>query len=70
MVRFNDIETEGDRPVYPPKIVRTKILDNPFDDIIPRQNVGKRAKDKAEKSEAKKSKAKAVGGVEGTKGRY
>merc|ERR1712142_139841 len=58
MVRFNDIETEGDRPLYPPKIVKTQILDNPFDDIIPR--VKRASKDKEDKEKTKKSKAKAV----------
>eukprot|EP01029_Cantina_marsupialis_P015115 TRINITY_DN330_c3_g1_i1.p1 TRINITY_DN330_c3_g1~~TRINITY_DN330_c3_g1_i1.p1 ORF type:complete len:569 (+),score=231.05 TRINITY_DN330_c3_g1_i1:161-1867(+) len=29
-------EVQDDRPVYPPKITGTKILINPFDDIVPR----------------------------------
>lgn len=62
MVRLNEIETEGDRPLYPPKIVKTQVLDNPFDDIIPRENIGRKKQDKDAKTSesSKKSKAKAV----------
>ena len=28
--------TEPDRPVYPPKLNRVDVLENPFDDIVPR----------------------------------
>lgn len=62
MVRLNEIETEGDRPLYPPKIVKTQILDNPFDDIVPRENIARKKQEKDPKSAegSKKSKAKAV----------
>ena len=35
--RFNDLEVdESDRPTYPPRIERTEVLLEPFDDIVPR----------------------------------
>ncbi len=38
MIRLDDIHTDAEnRPVEPiPKIVKTKVLSNPFDDIDPR----------------------------------
>ncbi|XP_065206738.1 spliceosome-associated protein CWC27 homolog [Planococcus citri] len=45
---------EGDRPVYEQKIIKTKILNNPFDDIVPR--VTKKEKEKSEKTDSKKKK--------------
>lgn len=37
MVRLGEVPTgKDDRPINPLKIVRTEILDNPFDDIVPR----------------------------------
>ena len=37
MIRLNEIQTDKDgRPHHPPKILKTKVLFNPFDDIVPR----------------------------------
>lgn len=37
LVQFNDIPTDKDgRPTHPPKIIKTEVLLNPFDDIVPR----------------------------------
>ncbi|KAF8527320.1 cyclophilin-like domain-containing protein [Gautieria morchelliformis] len=36
VLKIGQLELEGERPVYPPKIRTVKILDNPFDDIVPR----------------------------------
>jgi peptidyl-prolyl cis-trans isomerase SDCCAG10 len=34
---MNDFEVDrNDRPIFPPKIINTEILFNPFDDIVPR----------------------------------
>lgn len=27
---------QSDRPLYPPKILKTEILNNPFPDVVPR----------------------------------
>lgn len=36
--RFDELETDDkDRPLYPPRIERTEILLEPFDDIVPRE---------------------------------
>jgi len=37
MIKLQDGELEDDRPVRPHKIVRTKVLINPFPDIEPRK---------------------------------
>ena len=35
---MGDLETdENDRPLFPPKIIKATVLDNPFDDIVPRE---------------------------------
>jgi peptidyl-prolyl cis-trans isomerase SDCCAG10 len=34
--KFSELELEGERPLYPPKIFSTEVVWNPFDDIIPR----------------------------------
>lgn len=51
MVKFNDIPTDKeDRPLDPaPRIVRTEVLVNPFDDIIPREDPRALERKKAEK---------------------
>lgn len=56
LVSFNDIETDSeDRPMYgAPKILRAEILNNPFDDIIPR--VMKQSEEKKKKKKSKKDK--------------
>ena len=58
MIRLNDIPTDKeDRPIDPrPKILKTKVLLNPFDDIEPR--IDKRQLEK--KIEKPKSQSKAT----------
>lgn len=43
-------EEEPDRPVFPPKLHTIKVLDNPFDDIVPRIT----KEEKREQEEAKR----------------
>ncbi|XP_032218744.2 spliceosome-associated protein CWC27 homolog isoform X2 [Nematostella vectensis] len=39
MIKMADMEVDdNDHPLYPPKVIRTEVLSNPFDDIEPRQN--------------------------------
>ncbi|XP_031569109.1 spliceosome-associated protein CWC27 homolog [Actinia tenebrosa] len=46
MLKMVDLEVDdNDHPLYPPKIKRTEVLSNPFDDIEPRNN--KMKKDEA-----------------------
>ncbi|GFN93251.1 peptidyl-prolyl cis-trans isomerase cwc27 homolog [Plakobranchus ocellatus] len=55
MLKLQEVETdEQERPLYPPKIVRTEILSNPFEDILPRVT----RKGKKEKTEDRKNKSK------------
>lgn len=37
LLKANDYEVEGERPVYPPTIKGVTVIDNPFPDIEPRQ---------------------------------
>ena len=37
MIKLQDGEVEDDRPTHPHKIIRTKVLINPFPDIEPRK---------------------------------
>jgi hypothetical protein len=47
---LNDYEVDqNDRPLYPPKIINTEILYNPFDDIVPRTLPSKKEEPKKEK---------------------
>ncbi|OZJ06236.1 hypothetical protein BZG36_00780 [Bifiguratus adelaidae] len=36
VLKIGEMETEDERPLYPPKIKSTEVISNPFDDIIPR----------------------------------
>jgi len=59
MIKLGEGETDRDaRPVYPHKIIRTEILVNPFDDIVPRENTRKLKN--LEESKEKKSQMKAT----------
>lgn len=45
---------KNERPIYPPKIRSVRIVDNPFDDIVPRitaaeKQAQRRARDQAQK---------------------
>ena len=57
MIQLNDIPTnKEDRPIDPaPKIIKTEVLSNPFDDIAPR--VDKRKLDKTKEMPKSQSKA-------------
>ena len=37
LMRISEIELDGERPLYPPRIFKTRVILNPFDDIQPRQ---------------------------------
>lgn len=40
MIKLQDLEVgPDDRPLHPPKILKTKVLINPFDDIVPRKAI-------------------------------
>lgn len=42
-LRIANLETDQlDRPLHPPKIVNTEVLENPFNDIVPRSTVEER----------------------------
>ncbi|XP_069128326.1 spliceosome-associated protein CWC27 homolog [Argopecten irradians] len=55
MIRLQEVDVDSnDRPTYPIKIKNTKVLSNPFDDIVPRQKTNE-----SEESDSKsKSKSK------------
>jgi peptidyl-prolyl cis-trans isomerase SDCCAG10 len=37
IMKMNEYEVDGDdKPLYPPKIIKTEVIWNPFDDIVPR----------------------------------
>ena len=54
MLRLSDCHLEdGDRPKYPHKIIRTKVLINPFDDIVPRETIQQEVVKKKSRPESK-----------------
>lgn len=36
VLKMNELEIIDDKPKYPPKIIKTEVIWNPFDDIVPR----------------------------------
>ncbi|CAO1618588.1 unnamed protein product [Sympodiomycopsis kandeliae] len=46
-------ETEPDRPVFPPKLHSVKVLENPFDDIVPRITKAEKKEQEAARRRAK-----------------
>ena len=58
LTRINDFETDGEgRPLVPVKITSVEIIANPFDDIVPRNNLLSKRKQAAQQAkEAKKQK--------------
>jgi len=55
LVNIANYETDdNDRPLHPPKILRTDVLLNPFDDIIPRVKEEKKVAPKKKKKRKKK----------------
>lgn len=73
MTSLSEVElskTEPDRPLYPPKLISVQILDNPFDDIVPRitkeekkaqQKAKRQAMENREKERDRKKVKKNVG---------
>ncbi|KAJ3158973.1 Peptidyl-prolyl isomerase cwc27 [Geranomyces michiganensis] len=44
LLKFNDLECDTDeRPLFPPKVIRAEVLNNPFNDIVPRITPEERA---------------------------
>ncbi|CAL1546590.1 unnamed protein product [Lymnaea stagnalis] len=59
MLKLQDVAIDGnEKPLYPHTILRTEILSNPFEDIIPRAI--KKAKKEKEEDKKTKSKSKAT----------
>eukprot|EP01043_Picozoa_sp_COSAG02_P024456 COSAG02_NODE_1336_length_13186_cov_3.900657_5_plen_500_part_00 len=59
VLQMNELEVNGEVPVYAPKIISTQVLHSPFDDIVPREIARPgQAKPKSKKSERKKLKKK------------
>uniref|UniRef100_A0A7S4UWM0 PPIase cyclophilin-type domain-containing protein n=2 Tax=Guillardia theta TaxID=55529 RepID=A0A7S4UWM0_GUITH len=48
---------QDDRPLYPPRILSTEVLLNPFDDIIPREVAPKQQEEEKPKIKVKKNKS-------------
>lgn len=44
---------QDEKPLYPHKILRTKVLSNPFPDIVPRESIKKIKDDKKDKNKSK-----------------
>ncbi|EFN82624.1 peptidyl-prolyl cis-trans isomerase CWC27 homolog [Harpegnathos saltator] len=54
MLKLEDVLVdENDRPQYPQKVLKTEVLNNPFQDIIPRVNLEKKADSKESKKDTK-----------------
>ncbi|XP_012256363.2 spliceosome-associated protein CWC27 homolog [Athalia rosae] len=54
MLKLEDaLVDENDRPLYPQKIIKTEVLNNPFNDIVPRTEPEKVVVDKPKKKEKK-----------------
>lgn len=51
-------ESEPDRPLYPPKLVTIKVVENPFDDIVPRITREEKLAQEANKRKARAEAAK------------
>lgn len=69
LLKFNEIEIDktGEKPVYPPVIQRVEIIDNPYDDIIPRITAEERREQVANKTAARKEAKKAAKRKQGVK---
>lgn len=53
LLKLNESQTDADRPLYPHKINKVKILNNPFDDLVPSVET-KRAKNENTQSKKKR----------------
>ena len=59
LLNMNKLDTDlNDRPIYPPKLIKTLVVINPFDDIAPRAKFLKLKEPKKVKTILKKRKAK------------
>lgn len=60
VLKLNDTELEpgSDRPVYPPTIKSAEVIDNPFEDIVPRITAKERKEQDRAKREMKLERAK------------
>ena len=57
VLKINEYQLDEDgRPLIPPKILRTEVVWNPFDDITPRPTVGKKRNKEENFAEIKKAK--------------
>jgi len=59
VLKLNDTEVEPgtERPVYPPKILSAEVLENPFEDIVPRITAAERKEQEKAKREMKRERA-------------
>ena len=54
-IRMGDLETDkNERPMFPPQVLSTEVLSNPFDDIVPRTIARKKEAEAAKKAEKPK----------------
>ena len=57
---MNDYEVDAnERPIYPPKILSIEVIDNPFPDIVPREQKVEKIEKKVEPQVEKKTIPKA-----------
>ncbi|CAF0976799.1 unnamed protein product [Brachionus calyciflorus] len=61
MIKLNECECVGDRPVRPEKILSTQVIYNPFDDIVPRNKRAQPVKSRDEDKEKQKKGVKNYG---------
>ena len=52
-----EVDEESERPTYPNKILRTRVISNPFPDIVPRETI-QMIKDEESSHQNKKKKSK------------
>jgi len=56
-MKIGDMETDKyDRPLHPPRILRTEVLENPFKDIVPRSTAEERVEKQRKQEEEEKAK--------------
>ena len=56
-----EVDEESERPTYPNKILRTRVISNPFPDIVPRETIQMIKDDESShQNKKKKSKMKAT----------
>lgn len=70
LLKFNEIEIQGEKPVYPPVIKSVEVIDNPFDDIEVRITASERREQIANKKAARKEAKQAAKRKQGVKSVY